>query len=380
MQEVGGRGDEAEDEKAVGWKVVEMAGVDDDVMLAKQVDGEIFVGGICGDAEDGIPAGIGVKEFAGGLRAQEGLEVRAIFADAIEKLLAKGMALSEESWKSGLRGGAEGEIGVGDDLEAIESGLDVRIGAGDGEPGNFHLRQGGDFGETAEGEGERGGVGGKCLSRPHVEGEVEEYFVDDQGEIVFLAEGVEASDFLRVDVGAGGIVGMDEKDGAGARRDGALERLKIDEPAVGVGEGVRNKIHILKSGKKFEKRIAGLGEKKLVAGIAEEAKGVRVGFAGAGGEKERFGIDGGLMVVEVVAGDFAAGGESAFGLRIKGEGRWILEGGKDGAGVVVEPAMSGIRGGEIEEGNSGGAEFVESEGEGVAGEGPEGASGEHGES
>jgi hypothetical protein len=54
-----------------------------------------------------------------------------------------------------------------------------------------------------------------------------------------------------------------------------------------------------------------------------------------------------------------------------------LEGGEDGGGIVVEVALSGIGSGEIEEGSAGGAEFVEGDGEGVAGERPVGAVGEH---
>ena len=42
------RCDEAEDEVVVGGKVVEMAGVEEDVVLAEEVDGEIFVGGVSG--------------------------------------------------------------------------------------------------------------------------------------------------------------------------------------------------------------------------------------------------------------------------------------------------------------------------------------------
>ena len=102
--EVGRGGDEAEDEVAIGGEVVEMAGVDEDAMLSKEADGEIFVGELSGDTEDGVPAGIGVEKFAGGLRAEEGLELGAIFAHAVEELLAKGVALSEKHGKSGLGG------------------------------------------------------------------------------------------------------------------------------------------------------------------------------------------------------------------------------------------------------------------------------------
>ena len=172
---------------------------------------------------------------------------------------------------------------------------------------------------------------------------------------------------------------MDEQNGASAGSDSVLERFEIDEPAVGVGERVGDKADILETGKKFEEWVARFGEEEFVTWVAEEAEGVGVGFAGAGGEEEGFGIESGLVIVKIVAGDFLAGGESAFGLGVVGEGGRILEGGEDGGGIVVEIAMGGIGGGEIEEWDVVGAEFVESESEGVAGEGPVGAVREHGE-
>jgi len=81
--------------------------------------------------------------------AELGLEVGVVFADAGLELGAEGVALAEESGESGLGGGAEGEIGVGDDFEAVEGGADLGFGAGNGEPGDFHLGEGGYFGEAA---------------------------------------------------------------------------------------------------------------------------------------------------------------------------------------------------------------------------------------
>jgi len=133
---------------------------------------------------------------------------------------------------------------------------------------------------------------------------------------MFFANGVEAGEFFALDVGAGGVVGMDEEDGAGARGDGAFEGLEIDEPAVSVGEGIGFQMDVLEAGEKFEEWIAGFGEKKFVVGIGEETKGVGVGFAGAGGEEEGIWIEGGLVIVEIVAGNFLAGDEGAFGLGI----------------------------------------------------------------
>jgi hypothetical protein len=359
-----------------------MAGVEEDVVMAEEVDGEVFVGGVGGEvggvAKGGVPAGFGVEKFEVGVGVELGLEKGEIFLDAGEELWAKKVALGEERGESGLGGRTEGEEGVGDDFEAIEGGADLRRGAGDGKPGDFHLGESGNFGEAAEGEGQDFGVGGEGFARSAVEGEVQEDFVDDQGKIVFFANGVEASEFLGLDVGAGGIVGMDEENGASAWSDGVLERLEIDEPAVGVGEGVGDEADVLEAGEEFEEGVAGLGEEEFVAGVCEEAEGVGVGLACAGGEEDGFGIESGLVIVKIVAGDFLAGGESAFGLGVVGEGGGILEGGKDGGGIVVEIAVGRIGGGEIEEWDVVGAELVESESEGVAGEGPVGAVGEHG--
>jgi hypothetical protein len=133
---------------------------------------------------------------------------------------------------------------------------------------------------------------------------------------MFFANGVEAGEFFGLDVGSGGVVGMDEEDGAGARGDGPFEGLEIDEPAVSVGEGIGFQMDVLEAGEKFEEWIAGFGEKKFVVGIGEETKGVGVGFAGAGSEEEGIWIEGGLVIVEIVAGNFLAGDEGAFGLGI----------------------------------------------------------------
>ena len=140
-------------------------------------------------------------------------------------------------------------------------------------------------------------------------------------------------------MGASGIVGMNEEDGTGVRGNGTFEGAKINEPALGVFEGVRNKVDVLQAGEEFEQRIAGFGEQEFLAGIAEQAEHVGVGFAGAGGKQERFRIDSDVMVVEVVPNDFAAGGERAFRLGIVDERCEILEGREDASGIVMEAAL-----------------------------------------
>ena len=98
------------------------------------------------------------------------------------------------------------------------------------------MRERGNFGEAAEGEGEGFGVGSEGFAGRGAEWEIEEDFVDNEGEMVFLAKTVQASELFGLDVGAGGIVRVDQEDGAGTRGDGVFEGLEIDEPAVGLGD------------------------------------------------------------------------------------------------------------------------------------------------
>jgi hypothetical protein len=87
---------EAKDEVIAGGEVVEVAGVEEDVVVAEEMDGEGFVGGVCGGvAEGGVPAGFGVEEFDVGMGVELGLEMREILFDAGEKLRAERVALTK---------------------------------------------------------------------------------------------------------------------------------------------------------------------------------------------------------------------------------------------------------------------------------------------
>jgi hypothetical protein len=69
-------------------EVIEVSGVEDDVVMAEEMDGEVFVGGerggggVWGVTEGGVPASFGVQELTVGVGAEFGLEVREIFFDA----------------------------------------------------------------------------------------------------------------------------------------------------------------------------------------------------------------------------------------------------------------------------------------------------------
>lgn len=120
----------------VGGEVVEVAGVEKDLVMTEEMDGEVFVGsmggGVGGVTKGCIPAGFGVEELGGGVRAELRFEVGEIFLDVGEELGEEGVALGEERGDGGLGGRAEREISVGDDFEAIESGADLGGGTGNG--------------------------------------------------------------------------------------------------------------------------------------------------------------------------------------------------------------------------------------------------------
>ena len=74
---------------------------------------------------------------------------------------------------------------------------------------------------------------------------VEENFIDDQCQMVFAAKGIELVAFCALHVGTGGIVGMHNHHGPGARIHRSVERGKVDLPAVVVEQRIGHQLHVL---------------------------------------------------------------------------------------------------------------------------------------
>ena len=147
-----------------------------------------------------------------------------------------------------MRESADGKKGVSDDFQTLDRGLDKGSGAAGNQPGDFHLRKRGDFRDAAERERERFSVRGEGAAAIGVPSEIEEDFVRDQRELVLAAKRVQPGKLLRLNEGAGRVVRMDEKDGAGARRDGGFDGAEIEEPSVGVGQRVGNQANVVETG------------------------------------------------------------------------------------------------------------------------------------
>ena len=172
---------------------------------------------------------------------------------------------------------------------------------------------------------------------------------------------------------------MDEDYGAGSRRCSFVERVEVDLPAVIVEERIWDELDVGEIGEEVEERIAWFGNEDFVTGIREEAEDVGIGFAGAGGENDAFGIKfEDTMGFAIVMTDGLAGCEEAARLGIVDESLGIDESLEDGFGVGRNSGFGGIGDGEVEDWLAGLAEVVEGAGQAVWGELPVGASGEHG--
>lgn len=195
-----------------------MAGMDVDIFLFQKLDGEIFVGAKGGDAENDVPASLHVQAAAHFLGEQFTVEGGEIFSNASDKLLLKIVAQVQKGGEGELDGRVHGQIRIGDDFQPGEGVFLGAFGAAGDDPGGFHLREAGYFGDAAESKRERGGIGRERGARRAVQCKIEEDFVGDQGEAARGTDFVQPRNFLRVCEMAGGVIGVNDDNGACARR------------------------------------------------------------------------------------------------------------------------------------------------------------------
>ena len=88
-----------------------------------------------------------------------------------------------------LDGRVHREVGISNNLKAIESRRHFPARTEGGNPGSLHLRKAGDFAEAAQNKSQRRMVtGGEGLGRLTIKRIVQEDFIDDEGEAVLDAE------------------------------------------------------------------------------------------------------------------------------------------------------------------------------------------------
>lgn len=270
-----------------------MAGMDCDLVIADEEDSQFLVGHQCRHAEDDIPPCIDLKTRDGALLCEQPIKSGQVRLAAGADLLLDEGAAGEPRRQGVLDGSVHGKVGVGDDLDAVEGGVDFPFRSAGDDPGSLHLRQARNFAKAAQDESESGMVcGSKALGSLAAEGIVEEDFIDDESEAAFGAKQLQLASLGGGGEVACGVVGMDQSDGAGARRDLLAKGRKVDVPAVVVEERVRNEMDITYLGQEVEKRIGGLGNEDFVAGVAKQPEEKAVCLAGAGGEDDLTGMEG----------------------------------------------------------------------------------------
>ena len=137
------------------------------------------------------------------------------------------------------------------------------------------------------------------------------------------------------------VVGVDESDGSGARRDSVAKVRKIDVPAVVVEEGIRNEADIADLGEEVEEGVAWPGDEDFVIGIAKQTEEEAVGLAGAGGKDDLIGLERG-SVAGVIGTDRFPGEEQAARVGFVVQDGGFGEGCEDCGFVVLNAAEGGI--------------------------------------
>src|SRR6266404_2639983 len=241
--------------------------------------------------QNNTPSALNHQSRTRGAAYKLAIEFREIRAQTIDENGLDVFALIEQHRSGKLHGSVHGEKGVGDDLEARSRFGHHFFRAAGGHPGKFHLRESRNLGHSTESKSERVGVTDEAATRRAIMRIIEKDLIHNQSQTAVTTENIERRGFCGTDEGAGWVVGMDENDGS--RPDGGcfVERIEIDLPTVIVEQRIRNEFNVAEIGQKLEQRVARLGYKNLVAGIAEQTKDVRVGFAGACGQDQALGIE-----------------------------------------------------------------------------------------
>src|SRR5207249_299643 len=122
------------------------------------IDGKVLITSQCRNAHDRIPSSFHVKASARRSSSKLPVELSEVHAQAVDKHRLDLLALVEQDRRGDLHGSVHRKKSVGDDFKT-GSGLrdDVRWPACN-DPGKFHLREGGNLGQSTECEGQYVGV------------------------------------------------------------------------------------------------------------------------------------------------------------------------------------------------------------------------------
>ena len=276
------------------------------------------------------------------------VEFSQISANARHQLLLKCPALREERRQSQLHRRIHREKSVGDHFEPRERLFFHHLRPARREPRRFHLRQPANFRQAARREGQRALIPGIARRRFRAQKKIKKYFVRNQCQLARGTDGVQLLRFCTLRKMPGRIIGMHDDDPARPRRDRLLQCVKINLPAMVINQRVPHQLHVLDVRQKIKERITRRRSENFVAGIAQQAKHIRISFTSAGGENNVVHADGSAPFRVVFA----------HGLPCRNEAPWrwlvlerlrIAECVQDCTFVIGETAFRWIRHGQIHE-------------------------------
>src|SRR5579871_927531 len=145
------RSKKADDEESFGFEIEKEAGLGEDVVLVEKIERPLLFRARAGDLKGRVPAAFHVEGMDRSI-GSESMELREVRSAAGEDLIADRRGEFEQFWERELDGRGDGEVGIGDEFEAVER--ELVIGTVGDDPAEFHLRESGDFGEAGHAEGE----------------------------------------------------------------------------------------------------------------------------------------------------------------------------------------------------------------------------------
>ena len=110
---------------------------------------------------------------------------------------------------------------------------------------------------------------GRKAFDPVAERVIEKNLIDDEGESMPRADFPEPLPFRPGCRVAGGVIRMNQYDGAGPGADSPLKLCEVDPPAEVLENGVRLQRDVIEIGEKIKERVARLGHEDFVTGVAQ---------------------------------------------------------------------------------------------------------------
>jgi hypothetical protein len=224
------------------------------------------------DLQNGGPAALGREDIHRRAPRRRCQQSPVVARDAIANLCADRGAVREQRRQRLLHGRRDRQVGVADQLEAIEGRLHEIVGTGRDDPAQLQLRQAEAFRQAAEPECQglalrEDGARARQVRIEHVLGKD---LVANEGQSMSLAMRRQRIQFGTFQVRAGRVVGVDDDHGTRPLGRRAFESVNVQGPFPVVIEAVRPHLDGVEGRQVLEERVARHRHEHLVAGIAQQ--------------------------------------------------------------------------------------------------------------